>query len=114
MSTPVDQALSTYFVIYDSGSVARFQMGGETPPELSEPGRVVTEEEYTAAQEAIRSQVGAARAAAEATDQAERKAAYDALNALPGITEDVARRISGYQPPDGAPSDTGGSTGTDS
>ena len=71
-------------------------------PDLPAGATVITEAEYTVAHDAIKAVVEAARVTVEAAELAEAKAAYAALRLLPGITDAVARRLSGFT------GDTGG------
>ncbi|MEZ3180826.1 hypothetical protein KYY02_19660 [Streptomyces pimonensis] len=91
--------MATLYAIYDDGSVGTIEYEEETPPPLSEPGRVVTEAEYLAAYDALQQQIRQRREAAAAADLAERRAAYDELVAA-GISDAAARKLSGYTPPD--------------
>ncbi|MFF4900405.1 hypothetical protein [Streptomyces sp. NPDC001068] len=94
MTMPVDDS-TTQFVIYDSGSVAKWTYDGETPPELPEPGRIVTEAEYTTARDEIRAAIEQTRAEEEAAAEAMRLQAYQALIGA-GIPDGPARQLSGY------------------
>lgn len=68
-------------------------------PDVPEGAVVITEAEYTELLGGIKASVAEKRAAVEADELAEAKAAYTALAALPGITEATARRLSGYTGP---------------
>lgn len=86
---------TVYYVIYDDGSLGRIEMWSDEEPQLSKPGRFVTEAEYQAALDEMRGNTAARVAALRDEDQARHEAEYEDLLAA-GIPERTARRLSGF------------------
>lgn len=92
------ESLRAQYVIFDDGSVrATYYEGDQGPkgPRLPAPGRVVTEEEYLEARDAIRAANAAETAVLLATEQERLRADYEVLRAA-GLSEATARRMSGF------------------
>ncbi|MDN3056836.1 hypothetical protein PH213_20240 [Streptomyces sp. SRF1] len=88
----------TYWVIYDDGSTGLIDVTNGEAPILAKPGRLVTEEEYTARLAEIQAEQDRRREEQEAADLARTREDYLALIAA-GVPEATARRMSGYTGP---------------
>ncbi|MDX3069794.1 hypothetical protein PV518_48070 [Streptomyces sp. ND04-05B] len=88
--------MTTYYVIYEDGSLGRIDTDGEGQPPLAKPGRFVDAATYGARSEELAAQHAQHVADLQAADEARTKADYDALIEA-GIPEATARRLSGYQ-----------------
>ncbi|KUN37662.1 hypothetical protein AQJ30_15370 [Streptomyces longwoodensis] len=74
-----------------------------TPPLYEDEGvQEITKEEFDGAVAAHRAEQQRRAREQEAAEQAEAHGAYDMLRALPGITNEVASRLTGYHPPEEA------------
>ncbi|HLL36317.1 MAG TPA: hypothetical protein VK545_21095 [Streptomyces sp.] len=89
----------TYWVIYDDGSTGQITATGESEPDLTRPGRLVTQEEYEARLEEIRAARAAHLEELLEAEAAQQLAEYRDLRAA-GIPDATARRLSGYTGPD--------------
>lgn len=99
MTTPVEPPPNTQWAIFEDGSVGKWQYEGDTPPPLTGPGRLVSENEYLERLGEIQAAVEERRAATEAAEQETAKSAYEALIAA-GIPEASARHLSRYDGPE--------------
>lgn len=97
MSTPVVEEESvSFYAVYDDGSIGQLRVPAGAPePVLSKPGRLVDEEEFQDALDAIKAEAAQQAAADDAARRALAKADYDALVAA-GIPDASARRLSGH------------------
>lgn len=86
---------STTYIVYDDGTTERHVSQDGSAPILARPGRIVAEEEFTAAREALVAQHDALRDGLLRTEAAAMKSDYEEMIAL-GVTPAAARRMSGY------------------
>ncbi|WP_037870683.1 hypothetical protein [Streptomyces sp. SPB074] len=94
----VDAESRTFWVLYEDGSAGRIQAvtGGDAPPVLAKPGRVVTEEEHTAYVAKLATRRDTHLAEERSRAQARCQEDYEALRTA-GVPEATARRMSGHE-----------------
>ncbi|MEU2264910.1 hypothetical protein ABZ568_00350 [Streptomyces olindensis] len=99
MSSPTPDDLTSYYVLYEDGSVGLVQVTAGAPePVLSKPGRLVDQAEYEAKLSQIKAAEAQRQADAKAAETAQKKDAYDALVAA-NFDPAVATTLTGYTPP---------------
>lgn len=88
-------ATTTYYVIYDDGSIDIITTSGSTQPALSKPGHFVTADEYEAAWLVLRQGQYDSTLASLETNVTNAKAVRDGYVAL-GLPVATADMLSGY------------------
>ncbi|MFJ8143264.1 hypothetical protein [Streptomyces sp. NPDC096013] len=95
---PAEETSVVSYVIYEDGTAGRIEVTAGAVPELPRPGTMVTEEVYQAKVAALEEQAAKAVADLEAAEQRRAHGDFTALTLL-GLTEETARRLSGYTGP---------------
>ncbi|WP_405759420.1 hypothetical protein OG234_13100 [Streptomyces sp. NBC_01420] len=91
--SPLEPVL--YYLRYADGHLGQITVTG-LEPVVPEGATLLTQLQYEEAVGEMRDAHAARLAEALSAEEAQRRAAYEALTAVPGIPEDVARSLSGY------------------
>ncbi|MGW3971213.1 hypothetical protein ACWEFD_18175 [Streptomyces ardesiacus] len=95
MSTAAETEATTYYVLFEDGSVSLMTSTTGEMPALGKPGRSVSREEYETRQAEIRAAREKYVADLQAEDDRRTREDYEALISS-GVPEATARRLSGY------------------
>ncbi|MGW2951480.1 hypothetical protein [Streptomyces eurythermus] len=95
---PIDPPVepTVLHVVYESGALGRITVGAGLEPVLADSVQVVPPSVWESMQAQMREQHEARIAELQAAEAEQRREAYEALVQVPGITEAVARSLSGH------------------